>query len=441
MLLLLFGCRPDAVPAEDSGAADTQTAPSEPLSDLTVTLSESIPTVVVVSWQGEPGAVRFGLGEQERGLATAQLQEDGRHEAILVGLPGEQTGWLEVIQDGAVVAEETVTTGAVDAQIPTPDIVSGSAEGYFLVGVQGSSVYHPVIFDGQGNVVWWHIYDGDREWYTSRVWLSDDGQRLVYNAYHINPGDPDGFAGLISVRPDGTEQVLTPLINSHHDFWLHSDGTVAFPRYDQREKLGEQVIGDELVVRGPDGTESVLWSAWDALKLTEDDLTDNPEGTFWTMANNLEYAPEDDAYVVSLRNRNSLIKVTAGGELLWTLGGAESDFTMNERFAGQHGFELESGEILLFDNNSDDRDTSRLLRLSVDEQAATALTDWVHTPDPVMYSAYFGDVLEFSGGIAATWGTGSILQVIDETGAETFRVQFDPPISLGFLQWEESLVR
>jgi hypothetical protein len=376
-------------------------------------------------------------------VSTARALDDGSWEAILVGLPAEREGWLEVIQEGAVVESATVTTGAIDSRIPVPDVITGESEGYFLTSVLGDSVYYPVIFDGEGNLVWWHVFDGEREWYTSRLWLSADGSRFYYNIYNIDPDEPDSFSGVVSLRPDGSDIELISLPNNHHDFWLHDDGAIAYPHYNTREIEGVKVIGDELVRWNPDGSEDILWSSWETLNQDRIGSSDNPNGIFWTMANSLEYSESTASYVLGLRNQNSLIQIMEDGGLGWTLGGPVSDFSVEEPFSFQHNFELTGDEILLFDNNSDDRESesSRLMRIRLDEKTSTSDLEWVFIPTPGLYTAYFGDVVNFPGGIASSWGTGGLIRVNSDGGPDLFSIEYTSPVSVAFLRWEEALVK
>jgi hypothetical protein len=429
MLLILMGC---------SGGSDT--AVSYVMEDLQVSLSEDIPTVVVVSWTGDAGSVRFGTNERERGNTAAYQTDDGRWEAILVGIPAEREGWVKVVQGGEIVGAANVTTGEIDSRIPLPNIKEGSSEGFFMTSVLGSTEYYPVIFDGNGNLVWWHVFDGDREWYTSRVWLSHDGRRVFYNVYNTAPQQTENFSGVVSMKLDGTDIQLIELPSNHHDFWLHEDdSTISYLRYSPQKVFGETVIGDELVVWTEESDSTMLWSGWDNIALTQSDLSENPEGSFWTMANAMEYDEANDAYVLGLRNRKALVKIDGSGEQQWLLGSAQSDFAISDQFAYQHGFEILDGEILLFDNNSDDQDSSQLYRYELNEQSMTAELTWQYRPTPLQYTPYFGDIVSFSGGIASTWGTAGTLRVIDDSGEETFQVAYDPPTSIGFLRWADRI--
>lgn len=88
---------------------------------------------------------------------------------------------------------------------------------------------------------------------------------------------------------------------------------------------------------------------------------------------------DDDNLLVSARHTHAVYKLDREtGDILWTLGGRASDFDLPDEavFTWQHSAARDSdGTLVLFDNharNADDDQSSRGLRLELDEQAMTA---------------------------------------------------------------------
>ena len=113
---------------------------------------------------------------------------------------------------------------------------------------------------------------------------------------------------------------------------------------------------------------------------------------------------EDDARAVfSSRMTNAIIKGEArSGEALWVLGGDDGEFSIEapsgevhsagySYWRGQHNAQyIGDGEYAMFDNNYDHEDEgSRMLIVSVDEDAYEAKIEWEYDVDT--YSKVFGD--------------------------------------------------
>ncbi|MFT5679393.1 MAG: hypothetical protein ACI8RZ_000297 [Myxococcota bacterium] len=428
MLLILLACTGSEPVDTATDPADDSSAPSDSgdtppddtgpdttlgISGIATSLSEEIPSVFTVTWQSalSDGVVRFGVGEQTIGTATGE-RVDGTWQALVIGLPEETTGWFAVGHGEKWSSDQVITTGE-GSDFPAPLEVSGDLEGYTLTTFLGlgEAKMLPVILNGQGELVWWHTYDGDREWFSSRTRLSADKQSVYYNVYHITLSAPQSFAGLVKVSLDGATVETIDLPENHHDFLIHEDGTIAYIQFDRREIDGEIIAGDAIVERAPDGTEVTIWSTWD--HLTWDGKGAEREGgKFWTLSNNLEYDADNDAYLLGSRDRNTIFHIDRStGVSNWVLGGLDGTLTQDVFFLGQHGFQQDGDELLVFDNRGA-VGTSRIIRYTLATKSAT--TAWTHEHDPSVFTEYFGDVMTLSDDrLLIAWGRAGRLSVTD----------------------------
>ena len=460
--LLLLACRgPASEPVPPSSADDTagsehdsgsslpgdDTAAESPdpveITAVSAVLSDEISAVVTVTWQSnrdDAGVVQFGVGEETIGQATAALSE-GLWQAVLVGIPADTTGWFSIGHDETWSEPESITTGTTSV-LPAPVEVSGDLTGFTLTTFMapGSGKLHPVILNGQGEPVWWHTYDGEREGFSSRTVLASDGQSIYYNVFHITLSEPRSFAGIVRASLDGETVETIDLPENHHDFLIHDDGTIATLVFDRREVDGQNVAGDAIVEVAPDGTQAEIWNAWDHLTW-DGSGTNTGGGTFWTLANNLEYDPDRDQYLMSARDRDGIIAIDRKpGTIAWILGGPDGTLATTESFVGQHGFARDGDGLLVFDNRGAG-DESRIIRYTIDAEAGTASTDWVHLNDPSLFTEFFGDVAPLpDGSLLLAWGLAGRLSVLDSERNTTSVRAWTNGSELGFATQEDTIV-
>ncbi len=133
--------------------------------------------------------------------------------------------------------------------------------------------------------------------------------------------------------------------------------------------------------------------------------------------------------MISARNQSALFKVDrSSGEVVWRLG-VDGDFSRSDgvdepAFLRQHAPEIQpDGNIVLFDNDSNDRPYSRAVEISYDTDEMTMEVAWAYRTDPDIYAGIWSDAdrLE-NGNTLAAFGRrqedqGSILQEVtdDET--------------------------
>ncbi len=433
------------------GGPDTDVPISEAeFSDVSATLSEAISAVVTVRWTSTgdgAGGVRFGYGGTDLGLVAAEDLGGGSWEAVLVGLPPETEAWYQLADGDSYDPEiRSVTTGAAPDWFPEVLSLEGRGEGdqgFVSTDFRVSEhAYYAVIVNPEGQPVWWMANQGAEGTSISRVRVTEDRQYVYYNAFQISDqaGGRDG--GFFKVRIDGSSSEFISAPDSHHDFWLHEDGTLVYPVHDERMTADGPKTGDRLVSRSPDGVERTIWSSWDRFPYGSVASEEIPSG-FYTLANQVHYDSEDDSYWLGLRNLGIILKIDrATDAVLWQLGGADSDFALDSPFSSQHGIDTVDGNLLLHDNSSPETRLSRIVFYELDEEAWTATLEREYLYSEDYYSSIMGQgILLESGNILALWGGASELQELAPDGSIVRRIAWGGETQQGFGNRFERLVR
>lgn len=145
----------------------------------------------------------------------------------------------------------------------------------------------------------------------------------------------------------------------------------------------------------------------------EDDAMGTEEAPFdWFHPNSIT-EDDDGNLILSARNTHAIYKLDKQpGELVWTLGGKDSDFEMGEGtdFAWQHdAHRSDDGTITLLDNDvgldNPETEDSRGLRLAVDEQVMTAEVAPRYDPPQERAAGTMANMQELEDGtVVIGWG-------------------------------------
>lgn len=431
----------------------------DPEFDLTfeseVMLSEAVSTVATMRWAALPrqatsAYVEYGPTDEYGAVAPAALNEDDRFEAVVVGMKPATTYHLRaVIEQGTDVTfgdDQTVTTGAVHSALAEltldPDLHDPLlADKGFLVTatVPGRAT----IIDADGDRVWWHAVDLDHQNCTTRAYLSPDGTGVIYFTWvtFALGGAHSEIRHLIRTSFDGTDVEMIPVPTAHHDFVELPDGTLTTLRYDELPPGG--IYGDSLVERHPDGNETEIWRLWDVWEFSMEDVHEN--GSRWGHSNALDYDPVDDAYYVSTLYLDTIFKIDrATGDVIWRLGGSDSDFDLitgdDGWFDGQHQFQLTDDGIVVFDNGPYAETGTRIVEYRLDEDAMTAELVWSHEPDPPLGIYAYGDVHRLdSGNTLVAWSAAGRVDQITPNGETVWRLNAAIGAGFGYAQWVDSM--
>jgi hypothetical protein len=273
-----------------------------------------------------------------------------------------------------------------------------------------------------------------------RTQLSSHPPSILYT-YNNVQGQEDN--SLYRVGFDGEDIEEIPAPYAHHDFVELPDGTLAYLAYDPQVVGREQVLGDRVMERAPDGSTREVWNVWDHFEYT---ASGPPErGMSWPHGNAIDYLPDEDAYLVGFLTLGSILKIDrSSGEILWVLGGDESDFTVDgstEIFEHQHQFEQLDDSLLVFVNGGmDPRAESRVVELAFEPGTRAVEELWSYWPDPSVTSTNLGDVHRFASGNAlVTFSNAGVIHEVDATGALVWSLTADIGGALSYVAWKEDL--
>jgi len=443
-LLLAASCNGDDPGDDDDTGGD-------PDLDVVTEVSPAIVTVVTVRWtttDPTSGFVEWGVGGELDSSRTSAAIDTTDHEVQLRGLVADTAYDYRVVaeRDGELYAEHTgtFTTDPLPPELQqfTMSVDAGGggdADGGYLFTPLVSGEEFPVILDRDGNVVWYHIDQVIPKTRILAVKPSCDGESVWFNSIDA-VGDDLDMAWIVRVSWDGTEVHHYEVLEHNHTFVEIPDGSVATLFHDVRPVGQDDVRGDRIVELQPDGSLVEVWSVWDRFEYEEDVYL---PGTGWTHANALEYLPDEDAYYVSLRNFDAIVKVDrAAQEAVWVMGGEHSDFAFQSvlPFAEQHEFEILDGSMLVFDNGTVSRYESRAVGVTYDTGDWTGELTWVYFADPPMFVPAGGDVQRLpSGNTLVTWSTAGQIDEVDPDGQCVWKTNLDLGAGFFYVSWQADL--
>lgn len=403
----------------------------------------------------EAGAAAGGPASRAPDTPAAML-----HEAVLLGLPEATEISVAACPAGTAAAggdpwahpdcaQAELETGPVPGRVPAFALSAGeAADGppfvltTVITGEEGDSSVQ--ILDGQGRTTWALQPDWG---YAPAARFSRDGEAVLVL---LTSKEQVEEARLWRQPLAGGEPEVLPLPNAHHDFVELADGRLAWIAAELREVEGEAVVGDQIRVREPDGTEVVLWSAFDWLAVEENDgwlLDQYPFGVDWTHANGLAHDPDEGTFYLSLLHHRAVVAIDEhSGEVLWILAGEEGGFPSTGfssptpvPFGPQHAPGVDDeGRLTLFDNNG--VEGSRALALEVDAAAGEARLAWSHRQPEGRRNLLLGDVVgEGDGGALVGWGETGRISRHSAEGALLWELEADQAGVVGKVRARDSL--
>lgn len=251
------------------------------------------------------------------------------------------------------------------------------------------------IFDRLGRLRFWHP---DSTGYLTMTQVMSNGD-LVSNRY----------SEIIGLQPDGSQyqlfdiQLNQPYFRaSHHKPYIPDwDTDYAVLIYAEQGPGLEcdlvtptdNMIGDGMVEIDQNGLEVWRWSIFDHLdEIPQDAMGQGICQTHfwgssyfdWTHANAVMPVPGDNAYMISLRNIDRVVKVDRGtGDIIWQMGeGLDFEWVGNEPesdkwFHMQHDPKFHPGNrFIIYDNGVWHGSWSRALELDVDQDNMTVSLLW-----------------------------------------------------------------
>ncbi len=409
-------------------------------------VSPWVPSVVTTTFTSnrdelDGPVVEYGYSEEYGHEIVPTLVEEGRYEAVLLGLTADTEVFykLTAAYGGEPIDTRghSIWTGAWETPPPQVEVDAVGSGGFVVTRVLDEP-YGAAVLDDLGEYVWWYANPaGDPSPIHRVVWLPDE-QQVVIQMVVTSAGSTKFEVRRLSV--DGT---LIERISDHsgfvHDLVALPDGAVALLDADEREFEGETFVGDRLVEIAADGGETVVWSSWDH---ADPDLEDPPEeGKSFSGASALAYDEADELYHVSLSRLGVVLAVDrTSGQQMKVLGGPDTDVLLGDGsgdlFGEPCGVDGLPDGILAFDH--DGEGTGRALEYAIDGTSAELV--WERNGDAGVAWDGKGDVLRLpTGGTLISWGQAGQIEELAADGSVARTFTFELGTRTGYLDWVETL--
>lgn len=409
--------------------------------EATATVDPDIATVVHVAWDMPEAAtawVEYGPTDAYGAETPPVALAPGAASATLLGLRPDATWhWRLRLRDGDrewIGEDATVATGSLPGDLPEIEVANTRrAPARFVVTSAVVATDEvgaaAMVLDDTGAIVWYWIAPWGR---VPAARPSIDGTAL----HVLVEGEDGAESAIVRVPLDGGDETWFDAPGAHHDFQELPDGTLAWIAYTVRDVRGENVVGDLVVERSPDGETRVAWDAFATLPVERNDGWNSayygglPD---WTHGNGLSWDEGDDAWLVSLYSTESVVKADRStGAVVWELGGERSDFAFvgDDGFGPQHAPVPVDGGLLLFDNGGDS--ASRVVQYALDEEGGTATPAWSWADPEGARTFVMGGARPFAGGVSLSgWGDAGDVIGVNEEGAVVWRVAMEPGTVVG----------
>lgn len=410
---------------------------------------ERIQTVVRARWETEAPTRSDVVATFDGGQITvSEAEPTTRHEVLLVGIPAMTRVDVRITADDTDgSAGGSVTTGPSPAWVPDLAFRSedpqGTEGGFRVVPVINASGGGILAIDDLGRVVWaWPPEDAGSPMSPFRARLSRDRTAILFNegAQSI---DTDGNVWRVGL--DGGDATKTGILGAHTDFVEYVDGGYAALGWDIREVEGRKILGDTIREVAPDGTQRLVWSAWD-------DFTPNMDETYgsfypadptvedWTHVNGLSYDADEDDFYVTITINNSVARVDReSGELVWWLsdyqGGDFENVDGRTRVEMPHSVQRIDGGITVFSrgNPNNPSTCSSVVDIALDETTWEAREVWRHETEDCLLVTFLGSAERLPGGnTLVSWTTAGRLSEVTPAGALAWEVSTPLGAAFGF---------
>jgi Arylsulfotransferase (ASST) len=391
------------------------------------------------------------------------MDEPGPRPRYLRGFLGGLAVLIVCLPVGIVTGfgDDTADVDAVDNFRTTPAMSppaltlaqptsEEAAAGYvFMAPKQGAGRNGPMIMDSESDLVWFHQLPSHEIAMDFRV-QRYRGEPVL--TWWEGRGEEGGYGhGEFVIFDDRYREVARFGVGGRyrenqgdlHELLITPQDTALVMIYDEAPQDLSSVGGskegrvlDGVVQEIDIRTGRVLfeWRGREHLGVEESyfPLPDDPERPYDYLHLNSIDVDRDGDLLLSARHTGTVYKVDRRtGEVIWRLGGRESDFEMEEgsAFSSQHAARSQAdGTIALFDNGAPVRPTreeSRAISLRLDERSMTATLagEWTHPEEPLAETQGNAQPLP-AGGVLVGWGSEPIVSELSEEGEVLLDARF-----------------
>jgi Arylsulfotransferase (ASST) len=397
----------------------------------------------------------FAKGEQV--TVTALETVTGAHRSIGTSFT---VGSLYAVPTATPVPPSAATPNSVAAFFtlpsfhpPTVNVTTPATDpalgDIFLTPADGPSQAGPMIVSPTGQTIWFNPSPPGTQAADLRVQQYLGHPVLTYWLGRIALGHGIGV-GIIedqSYREIAQVHAGNGLSMDLHDFDLEPNGvaliTVYEPVYIDLSSVGgaSNAIVEDCVVQQIDVRTGLVMFEWHALghvPLTASYSKPWPgPGSIWDWfhINSIDLEPNQNL-LISSRNTWAVYQIGhTHGEVLWTLGGRNSSFTLgpNVRFAWQHdATRIADGSIEIFDNEDTPKIEGRSRAIDVALNYTTHTATLVHQyvdPKQAVLSPSQGDVQQLTNtDHLLGWGQIGLVTEVSTTNTLTFQLSLPAPV-------------
>lgn len=449
LLPLLAACRPDD--EDDQVQGDLE---------VTVALAADMATAVDVSWTTEAGAeswVEYGVDGSLTHRVEAGDSSSTTHQARLVGagtLADVSFRAVSLVDGEEVAATGQIQTGNLPSSFPSvemevlePDLMEDTP--YVLTAAMSFDYCGMFLSDREGRIVW-YVLGPQGEVYMASF-LSRAGDRFLWNVFSTEFDEEVGFVRAADPMSGEISDTRTPM--GHHHFQELPDGTLTYLAIDVRNwydaDVGAEVpvVGDAVYELAPGATEpTLLWNAWDWAEVTKSNYWDiqfYPQGKDWTHANAINWVEENDTYLLSIANLDTVLELDGEtGEVLRQFGG-EGGYTFAERslpWGRPHEAKWTPEGNLLVNTTKDQVKPSYVAEYAVDDATQTLTEGWTWGAERNMWVLAQGQSERLSNGnTLANMGTSGSAYEVTPDGTVTWEAHTDSGFWFGLIHFLDQI--
>ena len=403
-----------AAPTFDAPLVTVDPYDLSPLSALVVFATDA-PTKVTVRVEGKDAYTtlehEFPDYATSHAIPVYGLYPDADNAVTITAAP---------ISGASLVKQLSIKTGALPQDINKVKVVK-SVPGKMAPGLNFFDSPHK-----NGNYHMAIDANGDIRWYISDTSLNGgfmlthlrNGNK-IFSAGNVVPHSYNNIAAAYEVTPLGRIVKRYEVYGLHHDVREKADGNLIFAVSDPA-----RVSQNDLIVEidRNSGKQIRSWDLMDIVQVENYDTKPPYTGGLnnWLHNNAVCYVEKENAFIISGRHQNLLMKFDAGsGEVLWwfsdRMNHFKPGFDKTRLTPVEPGFEypmsqhavtqLPDGRIMLFDNRNDNIQLpdgsldqsklySRAVIYEVDPAARTVREVWQYGKERgiELYSSYISDV-------------------------------------------------